>query len=110
MSCFSWKPGGSQLLVSGSNLFVLWKIETVPPPKDSDEHKPILKSTQIWKTELANSVIFCTFSPLGNYFASFGNYDSYVKVWYKYNRAGMRRFLYLPHERAVLNIAWRVPR
>lgn len=100
----------SQLLVSGSTYFILWELTTIQPSKDSDDPRPILKYKELWKSEQPNPIALCIFAPVGNYFASLGENDPFVKVWYKYNKAGLRRFVYLAHQRAVLNMSWRVPR
>jgi hypothetical protein len=52
----------------------------------TQEIKEEEKVTQVWKASGTMVPIkYCIFSPDGRYFATLGEFDRLIKVWYKYS-------------------------
>uniref|UniRef100_A0A3P9LQA3 Dmx like 1 n=1 Tax=Oryzias latipes TaxID=8090 RepID=A0A3P9LQA3_ORYLA len=130
----AWHPTGKSLL-TGSNSLQLWS--NVDGVKDEGENRK--KKNQmtiqgsfsawrcIWQNRTASPVCFMKFSPDGEFFATAGQDDCLVKVWYSTNKwkSGVPTlftppdasvsvqgdlafsFVYLAHPRSVTGFSWR---
>uniref|UniRef100_A0A3Q1EFY6 Dmx like 1 n=1 Tax=Acanthochromis polyacanthus TaxID=80966 RepID=A0A3Q1EFY6_9TELE len=130
----AWHPTGSTLL-TGSSSLQLWS--TADGVKD--EAKETEKQTEmtirdarsawrcIWESKTATSVSLMKFSPDGEFFATAGQDDCLVKVWYSTSKwkSGVSQlftppepsvtvqgelafsFVYLAHPRSVTGFSWR---
>ncbi|KAL1960868.1 hypothetical protein VTO42DRAFT_5851 [Malbranchea cinnamomea] len=86
-----------ELLVGGSHL-ALWNLEDTTRP--------------VWKSSVANPVIFAQFSFDGELIASTGRYDPLVKVWRRltFGTADVQfDNTYLSHPASVTGMHWRRP-
>ncbi|XP_026199010.1 dmX-like protein 1 isoform X2 [Anabas testudineus] len=131
----AWHPTGTTLL-TGSSSLQLWS--NVNGVKDEDEEKG--KQTEemsigdshsawrcIWQSNTASAVNLMKFSPDGEFFATAGQDDCLVKVWYSTSKwkSSVSRlftppepsvsvqgelafsFVYLAHPRSVTGFSWR---
>ncbi|KAM6930538.1 LOW QUALITY PROTEIN: dmX-like protein 1 [Xenentodon cancila] len=130
----AWHPTGSTLL-TGSSSLQLWSH--VNGAKDGGERRG--NKTQmtiqdscsawrcIWQSKTASPVSFIKYSPDGEFFATAGQDDCLVKVWYSTSKwkSGVARlftppdvsvsvqgelafsFVYLAHPRSVTGFSWR---
>ncbi|CAG8527835.1 6325_t:CDS:10 [Diversispora eburnea] len=98
--CTSWAAG--PLLVGGESL-TLW--ENISPNYD------MMKCTKIWEQKVSSKLILVQFSPDSTLFATMGECDRLLKIWWNSsnNESKERKynFNYLPHPRAVTNFTWR---
>ncbi|XP_022526825.2 dmX-like protein 1 isoform X2 [Astyanax mexicanus] len=121
----AWRPTGGSLL-TGSNCLQLWsnvnfscgangETSTIPP----------CSWRCIWQSKSASPIHLMKFSPGGEFFATAGQDDCLVKVWYntsKWQTDAMKlftppelssqgeidfSFIYLTHPRAVTGFSWR---
>ncbi|XP_017267791.1 dmX-like protein 1 isoform X2 [Kryptolebias marmoratus] len=130
----AWHPTGSTLL-TGSCSLQLWsnaddgKDEAGERGKQTETPKQNTHSTWrcIWQSKTASPVSFMKFSPDGEFFATAGQDDCLVKVWYSTNKwkSCVARlftppdasvslqgelafsFVYLAHPRSVTGFSWR---
>ncbi|KAM4578772.1 dmX-like protein 1 isoform 1-T1 [Fundulus diaphanus] len=129
----AWHPTGGTLL-TGSTSLQLWsnddgKYESEEREKQTRTNKQDTNSTWrcIWQSKTASPVSFMKFSPDGQFFATAGQDDCLVKVWYSTNRwkscvaqlftppdANVSvqgelafSFIYLAHPRSVTGFSWR---
>ncbi|XP_061881524.1 dmX-like protein 1 isoform X3 [Entelurus aequoreus] len=125
----AWHPKGSMLL-TGTNCLQLWSH--CDGEKDSEagelsERKSHCSWTCIWQSKTASPVSLMRFSPDGEFFATAGQDDCLVKVWYSTSKwkCGIFRlfspsessvdlqgeiafsFVYLAHPRSVIGFSWR---
>ncbi|XP_008416474.1 dmX-like protein 1 isoform X4 [Poecilia reticulata] len=129
----AWHPTGGTLL-TGSSSLQLWsnadgKDESEEKGKQTKPTRPDSNSTWrcIWQSKTASPVSFIKFSPDGQFFATAGQDDCLVKVWYSTNKwkscvaelftppeASVTvqgeltfSFIYLAHPRSVTGFSWR---
>ncbi|CAG8715090.1 12619_t:CDS:2, partial [Acaulospora colombiana] len=92
------------LLVGGEAL-ALWELPQIFDQDHQEMDGDKIKWTKIWEQKVASKVILAQFSPDSTMFATMG------EVWWnpQNSEAKERRFNfnYLPHPRAVVNLAWR---
>lgn len=130
----SWHPTGSTLL-TGSTSLQLWS--NVDGVKNETEDGALqtemtMRDSQsawrcIWQSKTASAVSLIKFSPDGEFFATAGQDDCLVKVWYSTSKwkSGVSRlfkppepsvnvqgelafsFVYLAHPRSVTGFSWR---
>ncbi|XP_065805688.1 dmX-like protein 1 isoform X4 [Labrus bergylta] len=130
----AWHPTGSTLL-TGSTSLQLWSH--VDGVKDEAEEggkqtEMTMRDSQsawrcIWQSKTASPVSLIKFSPDGEFFATAGQDDCLVKVWYSTSKwkSGVSRlfkppdacvdvqgemafsFIYLAHPRSVTGFSWR---
>ncbi|XP_045890266.1 dmX-like protein 1 isoform X1 [Micropterus dolomieu] len=130
----AWHPTGSSLLTGSSSLQLWSYIDGV-----KDEAEDVVKQTDItirdslscwrciWQSKTASPVSLIKFSPDGEFFATAGQDDCLVKVWYSTSKwkSGVSRlftppepsvsvqgqlafsFIYLAHPRSVTGFSWR---
>uniref|UniRef100_M4APN4 Dmx like 1 n=1 Tax=Xiphophorus maculatus TaxID=8083 RepID=M4APN4_XIPMA len=121
-------------LLTGSSSLQLWsntdgKDESEEKGKQTKPTRPDSNSTWrcIWQSKTASPVSFIKFSPDGQFFATAGQDDCLVKVWYSTNKwkscvaelftppdASVSEqgelnfsFIYLAHPRSVTGFSWR---
>uniref|UniRef100_A0A3B4Z0K8 Dmx like 1 n=1 Tax=Stegastes partitus TaxID=144197 RepID=A0A3B4Z0K8_9TELE len=130
----AWHPTGSTLL-TGSNSLQLWSnANGVKDEAEETEQqtKMTIRDSRsawrcIWESKTASSVSLMKFSPDGEFFATAGQDDCLVKVWYSTSKwkSGVSRlftppdpsvtvqgelafsFVYLAHPRSVTGFSWR---
>ncbi|XP_041643935.1 dmX-like protein 1 isoform X1 [Cheilinus undulatus] len=130
----SWHPTGSTLL-TGSTSLQLWSqvnaVKDVAEDGGKQEEMTIRDSQSawrcIWQSKTASPVSLIKFSPDGEFFATAGQDDCLVKVWYSTSKwkSGVSRlfkppepsisvqgelafsFVYLAHPRSVTGFSWR---
>nr|XP_061804527.1 dmX-like protein 1 [Nerophis lumbriciformis] len=126
----AWHPKGSMLL-TGSSCLQLWSH--FDGGKDTAGGKqPEIQDCHctwscIWQSKTASPVSLMKFSPDGEFFATAGQDDCLIKVWYstsKWKSGGFRlfsppessvkfkgeltfSFVYLAHPRSVIGFSWR---
>ncbi|XP_061623671.1 dmX-like protein 1 isoform X3 [Phyllopteryx taeniolatus] len=126
----AWHPKGSMLL-TGSSCLQLWSH--FDGGKDADGGKQAeIRDCHctwgcIWQSKTASPVNLMKFSPDGEFFATAGQDDCLIKVWYSTNKwkSGSFRlftppessvdfqgelafsFVYLAHPRSVIGFSWR---
>ncbi|XP_057211721.1 dmX-like protein 1 [Triplophysa rosa] len=124
----TWHPTGTCLL-TGSSSLQLWCNLHISP--DAEEERQAAASDPqsswrcVWQCKTAASTHFIQFSPDGEFFATAGQDDCLVKVWYSSSRwqvdvtklltpADLRSgaeinfsFIYLAHPRSVTGFTWR---
>ncbi|KAJ8380975.1 hypothetical protein SKAU_G00017530 [Synaphobranchus kaupii] len=125
----AWDPTGTRLL-TGSASLQLWSNVTssLDPAEEQVEmtlgaHPPSWRC--IWECKTASSIRLMKFSPGGEFFATAGQEDCLVKVWYSTSRwqSGTNTlfspleqssqgeldfsFVYLAHPRSVTGFSWR---
>uniref|UniRef100_A0A8C2X9T5 Dmx like 1 n=1 Tax=Cyclopterus lumpus TaxID=8103 RepID=A0A8C2X9T5_CYCLU len=131
----AWHPTGSCMLLTGSSSLQLWSNVTGV----KDEAEEVGTQTEmtigethsawrcIWQSKMASQVSLMKFSPDGEFFATAGQDDCLVKVWYNTGKwkLGVSRlftppepsecfqgelafsFVYLAHPRSVTGFSWR---
>ncbi|XP_066499855.1 dmX-like protein 1 isoform X2 [Hoplias malabaricus] len=121
----AWSPTGTSLL-TGSSSLQLWSNENVCCSADRETGNNALCSWRcVWKCKTASPIHLMKFSPGGEFFATAGQDDCLVKVWYstsKWQSDVMKlfippeigsqgeidfSFIYLAHPRAVTGFSWR---
>ncbi|XP_028851922.1 dmX-like protein 1 isoform X2 [Denticeps clupeoides] len=123
----AWHPTGTQLL-TGCTSLQLWSNQRYTwDPEQSGEDlngDPQCPWKCIWQCKTASPVHFIKFSPGGDFFATAGQDDCLVKVWYSTNKwqwdasklftppqnslGGLDfSFIYLAHPRSVTGFSWR---
>ncbi|XP_041855596.1 dmX-like protein 1 isoform X2 [Melanotaenia boesemani] len=130
----AWHPTGSTLL-TGSSSLQLWSNVDDGKKENEDRGKPAEMTIRdsnsawrcIWQSRTASPVSFMKFSPDGEFFATAGQDDCLVKVWYSTSKwkSGVARlftppeasvsvqgelafsFVYLAHPRSVTGFSWR---
>ncbi|XP_048835403.1 dmX-like protein 1 isoform X1 [Brienomyrus brachyistius] len=125
----AWDPTGTQLL-TGSASLQLWSNDRPDlDPREAEEPATFgshLSSWRcIWKCKTASPIHLMKFSPSGEFFATAGQDDCLVKVWYNTSRwqsGGPAlftppeqasygetdfSFVYLAHPRSVTGFSWR---
>lgn len=122
----AWNPTGTSLL-TGSSCLQLWSH--VNGIKEGEETETVKDSGWrcIWQNRTASPVSLMKFSPDGEFFATAGQDDCLVKVWYNTSKwqCGVSRiftppdpdisqhgeltfsFVYLAHPRSVTGFSWR---
>lgn len=124
----TWHPTGTCLL-TGSSSLQLWCNLHISP--DAEEEREVATSDPqsswrcIWQCKTAAPTHFIQFSPDGEFFATAGQDDCLVKVWYSSSRwqvdvtklftpvdlcSGAEinfSFIYLAHPRSVTGFSWR---
>uniref|UniRef100_A0A8C9ZUX1 Dmx like 1 n=1 Tax=Sander lucioperca TaxID=283035 RepID=A0A8C9ZUX1_SANLU len=130
----AWHPTGSTLLTGSSSLQLWSNVDGV-----KDEAEEVEKQTEmtirdshsawscIWQSKTASPVSLMKFSPDGEFFATAGQDDCLVKVWYSTSKwkSGVSKlftppepsvsfqgelafsFVYLAHPRSVTGFSWR---
>ncbi|XP_051758739.1 dmX-like protein 1 isoform X2 [Ctenopharyngodon idella] len=122
----TWHPTGTCLL-TGSACLQLWcNVRSSADPEDkAAAADPQLSWRCIWQCKSAAPTHFIKFSPDGEFFATAGQDDCLVKVWYSASkwqaditkfftpldlRSGAEinfSFIYLAHPRSVTGFSWR---
>uniref|UniRef100_A0A3P8TPI4 Dmx like 1 n=1 Tax=Amphiprion percula TaxID=161767 RepID=A0A3P8TPI4_AMPPE len=130
----AWHPTGSTLL-TGSSSLQLWSTADGEKDEAKETEKPTEMTIRdscsawrcIWESKTATSVSLMKFSPDGEFFATAGQDDCLVKVWYSTSKwkSGVSRlftppdpsvtvqgelafsFVYLAHPRSVTGFSWR---
>ncbi|XP_035514140.1 dmX-like protein 1 [Morone saxatilis] len=136
----AWHPTGSTLL-TGSSSLQLWSHVDGVKDEDKDEAEAEEEGKQtemtirdthsawscIWQSKTASPVSLMKFSPDGEFFATAGQDDCLVKVWYSTSKwksgvsslftppepiVGVQgelafSFVYLAHPRSVTGFSWR---
>ncbi|CAK6950671.1 dmX-like protein 1 [Scomber scombrus] len=130
----AWHPTGSTLL-TGSSSLKLWSNVDGVKDEAEEEGKQAEMTTRdfqsswscIWQSKTASPVSLMKFSPDGEFFATAGQDDCLVKVWYSTSKwkCGVSRlytppecnisvqgelafsFVYLAHPRSVTGFSWR---
>ncbi|XP_062399694.1 dmX-like protein 1 isoform X3 [Sardina pilchardus] len=124
----AWNPAGMQLL-TGSSSLQLWSNEspTCGPAEEASSSSTEGHNTWrcIWQCKTASPTHFLKFSPGGEFFATAGQDDCLVKVWYgtsswqwdagklftppeQSSLGGLDfSFIYLAHPRSVTGFSWR---
>ncbi|XP_039522136.1 dmX-like protein 1 isoform X1 [Pimephales promelas] len=118
----AWHPNGSCLL-TGSASLQLWCDVCVSADPEDEAVGPQRCWRCIWQSKSAASTHFIKFSPDGEFFATAGQDDCLVKVWYSTSKwqadatklftpLDLRSeinfsFIYLAHPRSVTGFSWR---
>ncbi|KAM3868516.1 dmX-like protein 1 [Diretmus argenteus] len=127
----AWHPTGSHLL-TGSSSLQLWSNGNGVKDKEEEEGKQAevtigntLSTWKcIWHSKTASPINLMKFSPDGEFFATAGQDDCLVKVWYNTSKwqSGVSSpseptirtqgdlafsFIYLAHPRSVTGFSWR---
>ncbi|KAL6042826.1 hypothetical protein QOT17_024211, partial [Balamuthia mandrillaris] len=143
----SW--GGQDLLLAAGSQLSLWQLKP-PVTHTSEDHGSAQEKTDagtssekrkqtdqtitptdkkentvsypccIWRQQCVKDVHYSAYSPDGTYFATAGEYDRLLKIWYRHTSvlpqdkgepqgtaAPQLRFIYLPHPRSVTSMSWR---
>ncbi|KAM9858347.1 dmX-like protein 1 [Aulostomus maculatus] len=128
----AWHPAGSTLLTGSSSLQLWSNVDGVEDEKSEKQAEMSIRDSQcawrcIWQSKTASPVSLMKFSPDGEFFATAGQDDCLVKVWYntsKWKCAVSRlftppesdvgfqgelvfSFVYLAHPRSVTGFSWR---
>uniref|UniRef100_A0AAY4DLG9 RAVE complex protein Rav1 C-terminal domain-containing protein n=1 Tax=Denticeps clupeoides TaxID=299321 RepID=A0AAY4DLG9_9TELE len=124
----AWHPTGKDNLLTGCTSLQLWSNQRYTwDPEQSGEDlngDPQCPWKCIWQCKTASPVHFIKFSPGGDFFATAGQDDCLVKVWYSTNKwqwdasklftppqnslGGLDfSFIYLAHPRSVTGFSWR---
>ncbi|KAJ3076415.1 regulator of (H+)-ATPase in vacuolar membrane [Podochytrium sp. JEL0797] len=103
-----WSPDGTKLLMGGSH-FAIWNLTFGDSVEGSE---PIaIDFVLSWSLVASCPVKKIKYSPDGSLFASVGENDRFVKVWYPGTNAvgssACYDFVYLTHASAVTNFEWR---
>lgn len=125
----AWEPIRGQFLLVGGSKLVLWEfkqgfVSRLSKSSASSDDKALISEQlnklfgdqeyRIAATLQADSgdgeraITSLSFSPDGALFASAGQHDRLVKVWYHSTLTGFN-FVYLPHARSVVDFEWRLP-
>ncbi|CAL1615577.1 unnamed protein product [Knipowitschia caucasica] len=119
----AWHPSGASLL-TGCSCLQLWSND-LGESEDPTSSGSVWKC--IWQNRTATPVYLMRFSPDGEFFATVGQDDCLVKVWYSTSKwkCGVSRFftppdpdlnvqgelafsfIYLAHPRSVTGFSWR---
>ncbi|KAM9821767.1 dmX-like protein 1 isoform 3-T3 [Syngnathus typhle] len=122
----AWHPKGSMLL-TGSSSLQLWSQFDAEGGKQAQINDSHWAWRCIWQSKTASPVSLMKFSPDGEFFATAGQDDCLVKVWYstsKWKSGSFRllmppesgvdsqgeisfSFVYLAHPRSVIGFSWR---
>ncbi|XP_077096514.1 dmX-like protein 1 isoform X2 [Siphateles boraxobius] len=118
----AWHPTGTCLL-TGSACLQLWCNVCLSADPDDEAGGPQRSWRSIWQCKSAASTHFIKFSPDGEFFATAGQDDCLVKVWYSSSKwqADVTKlftpldlrseinfsFVYLAHPRSVTGFSWR---
>ncbi|XP_049618495.1 dmX-like protein 1 isoform X2 [Syngnathus scovelli] len=122
----AWHPKGSMLL-TGSSSLQLWSHFDAEGGKQAQINDSHCAWRCIWQSKTASPVSLMKFSPDGEFFATAGQDDCLVKVWYstsKWKSGSFRllmppesgvdsqgeisfSFVYLAHPRSVIGFSWR---
>ncbi|XP_063050871.1 dmX-like protein 1 isoform X2 [Engraulis encrasicolus] len=125
----AWNPTGLQLL-TGSSSLQLWASEgstkgTQEAQEEASNSQDQSTWRSIWQCRTASPIHFLKFSPGGEFFATAGQDDCLVKVWYgtsswkwdagklftppeQSSLGGLNfSFIYLAHPRSVTGFSWR---
>ncbi|XP_029115252.1 dmX-like protein 1 isoform X2 [Scleropages formosus] len=124
----AWDPSGTYLL-TGSTSLQLWSIDRASVNSEAKESLsfeiPRSSWKCVWQCKTASPVHLIKFSPGGDFFATAGQDDCLVKVWYSTSRwqsGGATlftppepfshgemdfSFIYLAHPRSVTGFSWR---
>ncbi|XP_037115641.1 dmX-like protein 1 isoform X2 [Syngnathus acus] len=122
----AWHPKGSMLL-TGSSSLQLWSHFDAEGGKQAQINDNHCAWRCIWQSKTASPVSLMKFSPDGEFFATAGQDDCLVKVWYstsKWKSGSFRllmppesgvdsqgeisfSFVYLAHPRSVIGFSWR---
>ncbi|XP_027023135.2 dmX-like protein 1 isoform X2 [Tachysurus fulvidraco] len=121
----AWSPTGISLL-TGSSCLQLWSsVNFFGNAEEEVGSDPLSSWRCIWHCKTASSVHLIKFSPDGEFFATAGQDDCLVKVWYstcKWQSDAMKlfsptqlnsqgkldfSFIYLAHPRSVTGFSWR---
>ncbi|KAJ8285262.1 hypothetical protein GJAV_G00024780 [Gymnothorax javanicus] len=121
----AWDPTGSRLL-TGSSSLQLWSNVSSGHERAEMSMGPQPPPWRcIWECKTASSIHLMKFSPGGEFFATAGQEDCLVKVWYSTTRWQMGAgalftppehssqgeldfsFIYLAHPRSVTGFSWR---
>lgn len=121
----AWSPTGSSLL-TGSSCLQLWSsVNFCAVAEEEMGSDPLSSWRCIWQCKTASPIHLIKFSPDGEFFATAGQDDCLVKVWYstskwqsdatklftppELNSQGKLdfSFIYLAHPRSVTGFSWR---
>ncbi|CAG09601.1 unnamed protein product, partial [Tetraodon nigroviridis] len=128
----AWHPTGSSLL-TGSNSLQLWSVVSEDDEAEEEKQTKKIRGNSgcawscIWHSKTASPISLMKFSPDGEFFATAGQDDCLVKVWYSTSkwRSGVSglftppedsitvqgelsfSFIYLAHPRSVTGFSWR---
>ncbi|XP_057307228.1 dmX-like protein 1 [Hydractinia symbiolongicarpus] len=115
-----WDQDAKRLLV-GSDSLHIWRQESSFTLGEGDDELS-LKWTCVWKRKLATPTKNLEFSPDGHYFASAGQKDCMVKIWFRAPRVEFDlvspstdspqnveayNFIYILHPTTVQSFSWR---
>ncbi|XP_062854976.1 dmX-like protein 1 isoform X2 [Trichomycterus rosablanca] len=121
----AWHPTGSSLL-TGSNCLQLWSnVNLLCGAEGEEAGDPQSSWRCIWRCKTASTIHLIKFSPDGEFFATSGQDDCLVKVWYSTSKwqSDVTKlftppeldsqgkmdfsFIYLTHPRSVTGFSWR---
>ncbi|XP_028268952.1 dmX-like protein 1 isoform X2 [Parambassis ranga] len=127
----AWHPTGSTLL-TGSSSLQLWSNDGEKGEEEGKQTEMNMRDSRsawrcIWQSKTASPVNLMKFSPDGEFFATAGQDDCLVKVWYSTSKwkSSVSRlftppeptvsvqgdltfsFVYLAHPRSVTGFSWR---
>ena len=128
VSTLAWNNDATRLLTAGDFL-QLWQHEVQSEGVSfqlGDDQTSTTSWTSLWKTRPANPIAFLAYSSDGSLFATAGQNDRLVRVWYQNQQLmfpnqsltteSIRQavcsditfsFIYLAHPRSVTGISWR---
>ncbi|CAF0799637.1 unnamed protein product, partial [Didymodactylos carnosus] len=126
ITALTWSPKGDQFIVVCDSTLQLWAYgndeatESLKIPTNVQfgldvelEQKlaPLAQKTwkDIWSYKLPTPIKHVVYSSDGTFFATIGQNDRLVRVWYRATPAIDRSFIYtyLAHPRPVISISWR---
>ncbi|KAJ7994355.1 hypothetical protein DPEC_G00265000 [Dallia pectoralis] len=120
----AWDPTGTHLL-TGSSSLQLWSNVSSGLDEDQEASNLPCPWRCIWHSKTASPIQLMKFSPDGEFFATAGQDDCLVKIWYntskwqssvtklfsppEHSSHGELKFsfVYLPHPRSVTGFSWR---
>ncbi|XP_016107318.1 dmX-like protein 1 [Sinocyclocheilus grahami] len=122
----TWHPTGSWLLTGSACLQMWCDVQSSAETEEEAESAGPRRSWRcVWQCKSAAPTHFIKFSPDGEFFATAGQDDCLVKVWYSTSKwqAGVTKlftpldlrsgaeinfsFIYLAHPRSVTGFSWR---
>uniref|UniRef100_A0AAR2L8Q1 RAVE complex protein Rav1 C-terminal domain-containing protein n=1 Tax=Pygocentrus nattereri TaxID=42514 RepID=A0AAR2L8Q1_PYGNA len=122
----AWNPTGTRVLLTGSGCLQLWSnVNFCFSAEGETSSDPPCSWRCIWQCKTASPIQLMKFSPGGEFFATAGQDDCLVKVWYstsKWQSDAVKlfsppelgsqgemdfSFIYLAHPRAVTGFSWR---
>lgn len=129
VDALAWEPVTGRYLLAGGSSLVLWEfrqgfLTQVSQSAASGQDRAfvldqleklfngaefrIASTLQCESPDSRRAITMLAFSPDGTMFASCGQTDRCVKVWF-HSSVSNFNFVYLPHPRAVSGFEWRLP-